>query len=195
MTDHDIKALLTTRADSLERPPKRTKPVVTPAVEDHTPDDDVDTGRPVAEPRKRATSTKAARPATTSAPANRNLAVHMPPSLAASLTARRKADGSKNGLIVLDAIDALVDHDSPDPLARLKEAIQNDLVAAPPTSLFDRPPTRARIESAGPTSTVQLRMSEDNRAVLDRLVDDTGATDRSQLVTVAVRHYLAASSD
>lgn len=157
--------------------------------------------RPTAtgERAKTAARSQAKTPPTAEAPkagaarsANTNYPVHVPADLVPAFNEHRDREGTSNTLLVFDAIDALVDHDSSDPYARLREAVRADVIGAQPTSLFSRAPKRARPTSDGPRarSQIMLRMSEDNRAVIEQLVTETGALDRSHLITVALTQFL-----
>lgn len=125
--------------------------------------------------------------------ANTNYPVHVPADLVPLFNDRRDEQGTSNTLLVFDAIDSLVDHDASDPYARLREAARADVIGAQPSSLFARTPRRARPTTDRPRarSQIMLRMSEENRAVVEQLVNETGALDRSHLVTIALTHYLS----
>jgi hypothetical protein len=123
---------------------------------------------------------------------NTNYPVHVPADLVPLFTERRDQEGTSNTLLVFDAIDALIDPNSPEPYARLQAAISDDVIGEQPSSLFSRSPRRARPTNDSPRarSQLMLRMSEENRAVIEQLVQQTGALDRSHLITVALTHYL-----
>jgi hypothetical protein len=131
-------------------------------------------------------------PAAAPRAANTNYPVHVPADLVPLFNERRNQEGTSNTLLVFDAIDALVDHDSNDPYGRLREAVTGDVIGAQPSSLFTRAPRRARPSTDEPRarSQIMLRMSDDNRAVIEQLVTETGALDRSHLITVALTEFL-----
>ncbi|GIG29283.1 hypothetical protein [Cellulomonas marina] len=203
-------------AGRLKRPAPAPEPDDTPAAPapDPEPADDVVDAAPAAparEPEHSATPKRrtAGERATRSAPrqrakdrdeagaggarsTNTNYPVHVPADLVPLFTERRDQEGTSNTLLVFDAIDALVDPGSPEPYARLRDAISADVIGDQPASLFSRAPRRARPTNDGPRarSQLMLRMSEENRAVIEQLVEQTGALDRSHLITVALTHYL-----
>lgn len=84
--------------------------------------------------------------------------------------------------VVFEAIEAAHADD------RLTELVQA-LEAKPHTQsgLFDRPATRGKPE---PTIPVEMSMTATNRKVLDKLVDETGASSRTALMTAALCDYL-----
>ncbi|WP_298462062.1 hypothetical protein [uncultured Cellulomonas sp.] len=135
------------------------------------------------------------RPATAGRATNTNYPVHVPSELVEPFNKRRDTEGTSNTLLVFDAIDALVDADQPDPYERLRRAVTTDLVGAAPTSLFQRAPRRVRPGAGVPRTQVMLRMSTENRAVIEDLVEQTGAVDRSHLITVALTAYLKTPQD
>lgn len=199
-------------AGRLKRPTAPTPPPLEPEIEQHSgrPTDDTTDAQPAPAPAKRRpaatgertkpasrsqakTSPTAETPRASAArSANTNYPVHVPADLVPTFNARRDSEGTSNTLLVFDAIDALVDHNSSDPYSRLREAVRSDVIGTQPTSLFARAPKRARPTNDAPRarSQIMLRMSEANRAVIEQLVADTGALDRSHLITVALTQFL-----
>jgi len=173
-----------------------------PATEPQQTEDRPPATEPVGEQAATLRSRVRAKPATTApAPAtpstrpksaNDNYPVHVPADLVPLFNERRDHEGTSNTLLVFDAIDALVDHDSPEPYARLRAAVSANVVGSGATSLFSREPRRARPTTDGPQarSQIMLRMSEDNRTVIMQLIAETGALDRSHLITVALTQFL-----
>lgn len=121
-----------------------------------------------------------------------NYPVYVPAAVFAAAKERREAEGTTNTLLVFDAIDALIDPQADDPLEELREHVADSLVGAPKAgSLFSRRPQRTRGSIYTGTNTqLVLRITPANREVLEDLVEQTGARDRGNLVTVALVHYL-----
>jgi len=121
-----------------------------------------------------------------------NYPVYVPSVLRAEFNERRGELGTENTLLYFDAIDALIDHDSADPYARLRGLVGESLVGPAPKSLFDRAPARKRApqENLGAPTQLVLRVTQHNQTVLDSLVTETGAKDRSHLATVVLSAYL-----
>ena len=121
-----------------------------------------------------------------------NYPVYVPSVLRAEFNERRAELGTENTLLYFDAIDALIDHDDSDPYARLRGLVSESLVGPAPKSLFDRAPARKRApqENLGAPTQLVLRVTQHNQTVLDSLVTETGAKDRSHLATVVLSAYL-----
>lgn len=121
-----------------------------------------------------------------------NFPVYVPAAVFAAAKERREAEGTTNTLLVFDAIDSLIHPEADDPIAELREHVADSLVgAAKTTSLFERRPQRTRGSIYTGTNTqLVLRVTPANRQVIEDLVEQTGARDRGNLITVALVHYL-----
>ncbi|PPF32634.1 hypothetical protein [Pseudoclavibacter sp. AY1H1] len=98
------------------------------------------------------------------------------------LEAHRKATGRSNPTIVFDAIDATID--------KLPDLLAGRVASAPTAkSLFDREDLRVHQERRN-TERINIRIRDSNRTVLDELVKQVGAPDRSAMITAALDSYL-----
>lgn len=111
--------------------------------------------------------------------------VSLPESVMARLIAYKKSSGLSHPNILFDAIEATAD--------RLPELIKENTVTVGSTgrSLFNRPQTVAKRSTDGePKKTFIVRISEENKAVVDGLVEQTGAPSRNALFTAAYEAFL-----
>ncbi len=120
------------------------------------------------------------------APANgkasiRSSTVHIPVGLLPKITAERSRTGRSNGEIVIVAIEAS-QH-------RLTDLIGTAEVTG--GSLFERRASRAVRRSDGPLTALNVRLYEQDFAVLDSLVEAHGAFSRGHLVATALTAYFA----
>lgn len=98
------------------------------------------------------------------------------------LEAHRKATGRSNPTIVFDAIDATID--------KLPDLLAGRVASAPTAkSLFDREDLRVHQERRN-SERINIRIRDSNRTVLDELVKQVGAPDRSAMITAALDAYL-----
>lgn len=87
------------------------------------------------------------------------------------------------GQIILNAIEAAYQ-------AGVLTQLVLDEAGGPAGELFPRLKGRVKVEASIP---VEMRLPASAAAVLDRLVTETGAESRTQLITAALRHYLTHS--
>ena len=139
------------------------------------------TGKP--EPSTRA-KTPSARRRPTSATASggvRRVAFRLAPDLYDRLAATATAERVSHGQVVLDAVEAVAGRDE-----------LTALIAGPaedsPVGLFPRLPQRA---PAAATIPVEIRIDARAVDILDQLVTQSGADNRTQLITAALRSHLA----
>jgi hypothetical protein len=111
--------------------------------------------------------------------------ISLPESVMSRLTAFKKTSGLSHPNILFDAIEATAD--------QLAELIKESTVTVGSTgrSLFNRPQTVAKRSTDGePKKTFIVRISEENKAIVDDLVEQTGAPSRNALITAAYEAYL-----
>lgn len=116
-------------------------------------------------------------PAPAQDPRRRASNVHVPATLLPRIEAARAATGLSTGDLIVTALEAVY----PDLPALLHPQVAGG-------SLFAPRPTRTRTH--GPLLPVNYRLPPADFAVIDRLVEETGATSRSHLITTALTAYL-----
>lgn len=106
--------------------------------------------------------------------------VHIPVALIDALNETKRTTRMSNGDIIITALEQTYE--------QLKTLIHPRPVAG--GSLFSqrvsRPPRTPIVE---PVTPLNFRLSTDDYAVIDKLVDELGATSRSHLITVALSAY------
>jgi hypothetical protein len=207
----DLGAAFSRRRVDAALPPRST-PAPAAAAETTPPPTTSDTAAPNTEtaPTSAPTTTRRSRTSSTAPrkPARRRSGgsggedatepqvIYVPAELRARISAHRKATGSTNALVVLDAIDSLVNPGAKDPYAKLREHVDASLVPQPTRSIFEREPKRAVKEpEAGGTVQLSLRLSSRNWTILEDLVEQTGAASPTHLITVALTTYLDEHGD
>ncbi|MFY0408940.1 hypothetical protein [Solicola sp. PLA-1-18] len=126
---------------------------------------------------------RAAQPNSQTTGGTRRVPFRLGEDLARGLTERVSRDGTSQAHVVLDAIEA----------AHIAGTL-GDLVAAEqrPTSgagaLFTRPAVRGAATASVAT---EIRLDAGTLAVLDELVDSTGAATRTQLIIASLKDHLA----
>ncbi len=118
---------------------------------------------------------------TNSRTAIRSSTVHIPVALLPKVTDERGRTGRSNGEIVIVAIESTQD--------RLGTLIGTADVTG--GSLFARRPSRGARRSDGPLTALNVRLYEEDYAVLDDLVAAHGASSRGHLITTALTAYFA----
>lgn len=106
--------------------------------------------------------------------------VYLPVALLDPISARCKAEGISHGDLIVRALEATY------------EALPTlvDPVRTTGGSLFAERRTRAPRQDLGPMTPLNYRLREEDFAVLDRLVEETNAPSRSQLIAAALSAYL-----
>ena len=126
----------------------------------------------------------ASRPSPASASASggvRRVVFRLNPDLHRSLGERAAAERSSYGQVVLDAVESL--HGS----GRLSAVLNEAVGSTSATGLFPR--LRARHE-ARPAVPVEIRLDARAVAILEQLVDEHGAENRTQLIAACLTAYL-----
>lgn len=160
--------------------------------ESESPADVHEPSTPSAPRPKRKPQSKAAGRPTTTAPtavsgskADQSIPISLPKSLHERLKAYKASTGRSHPTILFDAIEATID--------QLPELLRERTVSAEPSSrrLFNRPSTMTR-QSTGdePKETLILRITPDNKAVIDELIHEVGAPSRNALLVAAYDGYL-----
>ncbi|WP_085916755.1 MULTISPECIES: hypothetical protein [Pseudonocardia] len=124
------------------------------------------------------------------APATSQSIVYLAPGLRDTLDAARKRDRRTNSDLVFDAIDR-AQHQLPELVTRQQRQER------PPNSLFSARPSRTRQRATSPserTVPFTFRATADELTVIDRLVEETGASSRSSLISAALHATFARGS-
>jgi hypothetical protein len=111
----------------------------------------------------------------------RRIAFWLDPALHAALTGKAAGSKTSQGQVVLDCVEAA--HTA----GVLGELVATEAAPAPDGGLFPRLQGRG---TARPTVPVEIRLHARAAAVLDDLVEQTGADSRTQLITVSLRYHL-----
>jgi predicted DNA-binding protein len=118
--------------------------------------------------------------------ADQPIQVSLPRSLKERLDRYKAERGLSHPTILFDAIETNVDRLP----ALVKERIVN-VGATGAKSLFNRPQTVVRRDAATePKETFIIRISQDNKDILEQLVEDTGAPSRNVLLVAAYEAFL-----
>lgn len=137
---------------------------------------------------RRGAKAKSERPAATevSGKADQPIQVSLPRSLKERLDRYKAEQGLSHPTILFDAIETNVD--------RLPELVKERTVNVGATggkSLFNRPQTVVRRDAATePKETFIIRISQDNKDILEQLVEDSGAPSRNVLLVAAYEAFL-----
>ncbi|PZS25556.1 MAG: hypothetical protein DLM59_19980 [Pseudonocardiales bacterium] len=109
--------------------------------------------------------------------------MHIPVALLPKVTGERGRTGRSNGEIVIVAIEST------------QERLGALLGATEVTggTLFERRPSRGTRRSDGPLTALNVRLYEQDYAVLDDLVAAHGALSRGHLIATALTAYFAAT--